>query len=350
MKALQITAPGQLSFVTLDPVPLQTGEVRIAVAAAGLCGSDLKNIKNPVIAPQTAGHEFSGVVLEVGESMKNVLYPGDRVTAFPMVSCMDCEYCLNGEFRDCDNKRSLGFQLPGAFAEEVTIDGRFVIPLKEGISYEQGALVEPLAVGYRLAKEMVDSLVPVNSHILLIGDGPIALSNIQSLCLFNYTNITVVGKHDNRLQLAKELGAFRVFNQEAIAEVIEKRELATINACVFGAPADETFEQLLPFLKDGGIVFPQTRIKSQQAINYMQSHNIKLGRAFAYKFSDFSTVMDLILKKKIKTDLLVSTRVELSEFADKFPNFQKSENASKIMILNKRVDEIVKKYKPIIYE
>ena len=60
--------------------------------------------------------------------------------------------------------------------------------------------------------------------------------------------------------------------------------------------------------------------------------------------------MDLILKKKINTDLMVSTRVELSQFADKFPNFQKNENASKIMILNNRVDEIVRKYKPINYE
>ncbi len=345
MRVVQIVAPSELEFTTVEPRPLRPWEVRIAVAVAAVCGSDLKVICDPSSTPMIPGHEFSGAIVEVTVEAQDRFYLGDRVTAFPMISCLTCSPCLEGMFRDCESKISLGFQLPGAFSEEIIVDSRFVIRLDSALSYEQGALVEHLCCGYRLAKEVVSHQLPPNAHIVLIGDGPIAMADLQMLLFFNYQNITLIGKHSLRLNLALKLGAKRALNFREAVSAIKNYNDPIIDVCIYSAPADETLNEVLPLIRSQGIVFPQTRIKGLDILSYLHNSSIRLGRAFAYEFGDFLIVMQLIRDERINTKLLISKRVTLSELPKSISTLHKSKNASKTIIINEYFDATIKRYR-----
>ncbi len=322
MRAVQLIGPENLVLRELPSRELVAHEVRVNVQATCVCGSDLKNYRNPVVVPQVPGHEFSGIIVEVGPGCDRRFVAGDRVTAFPMLGCMQCGACSAGNFRDCATKRSLGFQLPGSFAQEVIVDERFVVPLQSGLSYEQGALIEHLACGYRLAKEIIAAGCSPGATIVIIGDGPIALADVQALRVFGFTNVTVLGKHASRLSLARSLGTSRLLSTWEAGTT-------AVDVCVYAAPAEATLERVLNDVRAGGLVFPQTAIKSSSIRDAIARSRIALGRAFAYLLEDFSEVMKLVMTGVIQTDRLVTTRVHLREvpaemigFFDKSAHFK----------------------------
>jgi len=327
MKAILLTGPENLVVTELPSRALRSHEIRIKVAASCICGSDLRNLRHPVVLPQVPGHEFSGSVIELGPESSGKLKMGSRVTAFPMMSCMSCPACSSNDFRDCQSKKSLGFQLPGSFAEEVIVDERLAVPLPEGLSYEQGALVEHLCCGYRVAREIQDRQAGAESHIVIIGDGPIALADVQCLCALGFNNITVLGKHSLRLELARPLGA-----REALTAWVTP--VPAIDICVYAAPAEETLEKVIADMKPGGIVFPQTKITSEVILSRMASSGISTGRAFAYLLSDFDEVMTFIERGRLKTENLITTRLALLEVPENYSKFFDKGKHFKILITN----------------
>ncbi len=324
---------------------LKEWEVRIVMAATCVCGSDLKNINTPVQVPQVLGHEFSGVVVETSAEAKGALPFGSRVTVFPMIACMVCCDCRNSRYRDCVHKLSLGFQLPGSFAEEVIVDSRLVVPLGDGLTFEQGALVEHLCCGYRLAKEIVSHQVSVDAHVMLIGDGPIALADLQALLYFGYRNITLIGKHSVRMSVAKNLGAGRVLASSAVGVEVERKSLPLIDVCIMAAPGEQTVGQILPLLELRPIVFPQTRIKKTSLIRSLEKHGVIFGRAFAYELNDYYEVIDLIKTEKLQTGFLLTNRVDLLQFVEMFPAILNKDEHLKTVIINQKLTEIVTNYR-----
>jgi threonine dehydrogenase-like Zn-dependent dehydrogenase len=319
MKAIVINGPEECSLAVVTPAPLKNHELKIKVKASCVCGSDLKNFKNPVKTPQIPGHEFSGIVTEIGPNTLEKIKIGDRVTAFPMMGCMKCEACLSQRFRDCNDKLSLGFQIPGSFSEYVTVDERFVVHLNPTLSFEEGALVEHLCCGHRLAKEVQAMQPNLQSHIVVIGDGPIALADIQALLAYGYTNITLVGKHPFRMNLATQLGATNVIKNWNDSP-------SHIDICIHAAVAPETMKTLSNNMNSDSIIFPQTSLVKE----YPQ---FKIGRAFAYSLIDFYEVMALIENKSYKTEKLITQRVSLKDFPKIFPTLLHKGNHFKTVII-----------------
>lgn len=333
-KAVQLTAPSRLAFVDFKPRPLNGNEVRVQIAVAGICGSDLKNMLNPVMTPQIPGHEFSGTIMEVGSCYKDHFFVGDRVTAFPICGCLKCKACESGDFRDCADKRSLGFQLPGAFSEQVVIDGAFVIRLKGGITYEQGALLEPLCCGFRLMKEIERFALPgEKKRIVIIGDGPIALADLQALKSHSYENISVIGKYPNRLSIFQKLNVRVIPFSDGYLHALKRQ--GGIDICIMAAMAQGILKDILPLMNKGGVVYPQTRVSDAVILKQMSEKNISLGRAFAYFMDDFNQVMDLIVDKRINTDAMATDRIALSELADSFDRLFRKSDQMKLLVVNK---------------
>jgi len=342
MKAICVVGSDRVEILDVPDRPLQLHETRIAVAVAYVCGSDLKNIAQPVVVPQILGHEFSGMVVENAGGTSGVLRFGQRVTAFPMVTCMACVDCLAGSHRDCERKLSLGFQLPGCFAEEIVIDSRFLIPLPDTISYEQGALVEHLCCGHRLAKEIRGFFAPFESSIIIIGDGAIALADLQALKRAGYSRVSVIGKHAKRMELARKLGAWNVIHYEDIGEI--QRDGKPIDICVFAAPADQTLGKVISYLSPGGAVFPQVRIRDSKVMELMRRVRCKIGRAFAYKFSDFKEVIDAIEGLQVDTSQLVTDRIDMFSFSGGPAGLLRKDVSLKVALVNRRFDETVAFY------
>lgn len=317
-KVVELIAPETLMVVTKKRLSLQYYEVRIKISYCGICGSDMKGFINPR-KHQVLGHEVSGQIIETSEKSSEKFSIGDRVTVFPMVACLKCNECAVNNFRDCKDKKSIGYDLPGAYSEELVIDSRFVIKLEDEISLEQGALLEPLCCGQRLMREIEnDCDYSKDIHIVIIGDGPIATADYLTLNSAGYFNITLIGKHSFRMELAKRYGALRVVSYLDIHKVLQS--VPEVDVCIMAAPADNTAITVVDFMKRQSYFYPQTRIQNKNLNDKITSGNINIGRAFTYYIEDFHDSMMFILQNKINTDAFNVSVIDLLDVPDYYNN------------------------------
>jgi threonine dehydrogenase-like Zn-dependent dehydrogenase len=330
MRAIVIAGALNLELRDIERCPLKLNELRIKVAVSAVCGSDLKMIKRPFRPGfQIPGHEFAGKVIESYDGSSSLM--GERVTAFPMFSCLQCDSCKRREYRDCMHKPSLGFDLQGTYAEEVIIDERFAIRLHDKITYEQGALIEHLSCGFRLAIE-VEKLVQASGRILILGDGPMALADLQFLKLLGYDDITLVGKHQQRMDFAMGIGAKQVLPFEMFVKAYQNSK-KLFDAFIFTVSSPAAIDSLSHCFKNEVVVFPQARINDEYMARLAAERKARFGRAFAYHIDDFPKVMNLIVSGKIKSSELISARVNLTE-VEKLVSFIYDKNKLKTLIVN----------------
>jgi len=143
--------PGYVALREVQEPEAGRGQVKIAVRAAGICGTDLHIVKDefPSWPPVILGHEFAGTVAAVGEGVEG-LAAGDPVVAqTPAVWCGCCRYCLSGHFLMCAAKRSIGYGVDGAFASHLVVPAGTVHRLPPGMDLEAAALCEPAACAVR---------------------------------------------------------------------------------------------------------------------------------------------------------------------------------------------------------
>jgi threonine dehydrogenase-like Zn-dependent dehydrogenase len=156
MKGLVYHGNELLKWEDVPDVEPKSNEVKICVKAAGICGSDVhgyQGITGRRIPPMIMGHEFSGVVTQIGAGVKNVLI-GDRVAPYPVDYCGNCPFCEEGNMQFCPNRRQFGvLTVDGAFAEYICVPERVCYKLADNISFTVGSTVEPLAVACRGLKQ-----------------------------------------------------------------------------------------------------------------------------------------------------------------------------------------------------
>jgi threonine dehydrogenase-like Zn-dependent dehydrogenase len=312
MFALQIVSPSNVIYAKVDKQEVRDNDIRIKIKSSAICGTDLRNIKEPRYPFQIPGHECSGYVIELGKNVFSDIQCGDMVTVFPMIGCMKCGDCKKQDYRECRFKKSIGIDLPGSFAEEIVIDKTFVIPVKRKITFDQASLVEYLSCSYRLSMEILEFAVRFDEPILIIGDGPIALANVQVLTYLGYSDISVIGKHDDRLKFAKNFGASRVlkFNNLKTLSLLRK-----FKVCVYSVRADNTLSSVLGYLEKDAYLFLQARILDKEFEYKIRSLKFIFGRAFTYYIDDFYAVIDLIADGHISTNCIISKRIGMYEAA-----------------------------------
>ena len=173
MKALVYTATEETELRD-EPAPLPAaGEALVGVEAVGICGSDMHawHGHDPRrVPPLILGHEAAGVVLEGAE-------PGRRVVLNPLITCGACDYCTTGRANLCPSRELIGMRRPGAFAEQVTIPERNLIPVPEGMDLAEAALTEPCATAWHalaLAARASWRALP-DCRALVIGGGSVGL-------------------------------------------------------------------------------------------------------------------------------------------------------------------------------
>jgi L-iditol 2-dehydrogenase len=199
------------------------GQVKIAVKAAGICGTDLHIFKDEYASnpPVVLGHEMAGQVVEVGGGVAGVAV-GDRVTAMPFaVTCGQCRYCRQGAFSLCPSRKSFGSGVNGAFAPYLVIPASIVRRLPDHVDYESGALAEPVACCTKAVLEK--SVVRLGDVVLVTGPGPIGLLALQ-IAHGQGAKVVLVGTEDDagRLALGRQLGAdyALVAGQDDVAGIV----------------------------------------------------------------------------------------------------------------------------------
>jgi (R,R)-butanediol dehydrogenase/meso-butanediol dehydrogenase/diacetyl reductase len=230
MRALAYEADGKLAVVDRpDPEP-GPGRVVVAVERCGICGSDL-HLRASRLLPVGAvlGHEFAGTIAATGEGVAG-WSEGDRVAVLPMARCGTCEPCRRGQDQLClDQGRTalgLGFN-DGAFAEYVSTDASACYRLPAPMTAEQGALVEPYAVGLHAVRR---SRARAGSTVGIIGAGPIGLMTLAALHREGVEHVAVAERSDRRAEVAAHLGAEVVLDD------------ANRLSSAFAGPLDVVFE------------------------------------------------------------------------------------------------------------
>ena len=219
MKGLFKTAPGSGNMeIRETEIPRPgPGEVLVEVKSAGICGSDLHiynwNIAYKMNPPMIIGHEFSGTIAECGSDVKYWKI-GERVTAEPSaIICGECRYCRTGAYNMCAERKVLGYWLNGGFAEYVVVDAQRLHRLPDSVSFDEGALTEPLACCVHGVHELTG--IEIGDLVTVIGPGAIGLICAQ-LAKAEGAQVMVVGTNADRERLAtaKSLGIDYCVNLE----------------------------------------------------------------------------------------------------------------------------------------
>ncbi len=205
MKAGVVHARNDIRYEEIDKPAAEPGKVLVKVKYTGICGSDVPRVNGDAchFFPNVLGHEFSGVVEEVGEGVTNVK-PGDRVAGLPLVPCMKCDDCLKGDYSLCKHYSFIGSRQFGSFAEYVAVPAANVIPFDESVSFEKGASFEPATValhglertGYKGGRT-----------VAILGAGTIGMMTMQWAKIFGAAKVVVFDIAKERLDLGLSLGA-----------------------------------------------------------------------------------------------------------------------------------------------
>jgi L-iditol 2-dehydrogenase len=214
MRAVRVERPGVAGVVTIDrPVPA-AGEVLVAVAATGICGSDVELLAGSRPAPYVRypivpGHEWSGTVAEVGPAVAGV-EPGDRVVVEGFRACGACDRCKEGRTNLCSaGYAETGFTHQGAFAEYVCVPARLVHRLPPDADLAAAALIEPAAC---VAQGLLEVELRPGLRVAVVGAGTLGLIAVALLRLTSPVELALFGTRPGRLDLGRRLGSSDAFD------------------------------------------------------------------------------------------------------------------------------------------
>jgi len=190
----------------------QKGEVVIKIARSGICGSDIHAYfdQHPFIPlPVVPGHEFSGTVAELGEGVSH-LKIGDRVTVMPQLYCGECRNCKIGRYNICASLKVLGCGVPGSCQEKLAVPANLVLKLPDSMSFDQGAMLEPIAVGIGACKRATGGVR--GKRVLVLGAGTIGNLTAQAAKAMGAESVIIADLIDWRLEVAKKCGIDHTIN------------------------------------------------------------------------------------------------------------------------------------------
>ena len=210
MKAAVVCANEDVRYMDIEEPQVSAGMVKIRVKASGICGSDIPRVLHNGVHfyPIVLGHEFSGEVVEIGEGVTKVQV-GDKVTGAPLLPCLTCDDCQNGNYSLCKNYSFIGSRQQGSNADYLVIPERNAVPFDKSISYEQGAMFEPSTVALHGLK-LND--YKGGEYVAVLGCGMIGIFTAQWAKIFGAKKVVVFDISDERLALAKRMGADEVVN------------------------------------------------------------------------------------------------------------------------------------------
>lgn len=298
MKALRFDS--RLEVVPNAPVPRREGEALIQVICAGICNTDLEIVKGYAGFLGTLGHEFVGRVVESPDASMI----GRRVVGEINAGCGYCERCLTGDSRHCAARTVLGIKgRDGAFAEFLSLPSRNLLEVPDSVSDEDAVFVEPLAAAFNILEQVK---IGDSSDVVVVGDGKLAQLIVLALtrtgCL-----ITIIGRHEKKLALARAYGADHIHLGELPAQWLGRFDLA-IEAS--GAPSG--LASAVKLVKPRGtVVLKSTHHDltpldtSQVVVNELNIVGSRCGR--------FAAALDLIAAGDVNLNQLISHRFPLQD-------------------------------------
>jgi 2-desacetyl-2-hydroxyethyl bacteriochlorophyllide A dehydrogenase len=335
MKALRYLNPEVLKTEEIDFPVYSEGEALVRVHAAGICGTDMAIFagKHPrARAPLVMGHEFAGEIVDIKPgTTETSLVPGDKVTAYPLLMCGACWACRNGASHVCRDLKLIGIDRDGAFAEYVSLPLELLVKVPEQLSYDQGALIEPLAVGVH-ALEMAGK--PDWQTAVVVGIGPIGL--LVGLCLKNagIKNVAMCDINSNRVKRAAGLN-FQVINSagenpvERVTEMTGGEGADIVFECAGSAPAAL---QMCDMVRPRGTIVMVSVHKEPHPVDLrsIAFKEISMVGTRVYTPENYRQALEMIAD--LPYNNVISHRVSLDKGAEGFDIMGHADDACKVII------------------
>ncbi|MBR5304277.1 MAG: alcohol dehydrogenase catalytic domain-containing protein [Candidatus Gastranaerophilales bacterium] len=343
MKAIRYYAPNDIRYEETKIPELKEGEILVKVEAALTCGTDVKTFRrgHPVLIKKTPsgfGHEFSGVVEKVDESVVNVKI-GDRVVCANSAPCGECFYCKREEYELCENLDLLN----GAYAQYIVVPKRIVekntLIIPNNLTFAQAAFAEPLSnVVHGIAKTPIKK----GDVVGVMGIGPIGLM-FALLAKLKGAKVIAMGRNPLKLKLAKDFAHADVviditkFDDPTdiiLSHTTEGRGLDVAIECV-GLPA--MWEKMFNLVRKGGYVHFFGGCASGSSVNLdtrrLHYDEVKIISSFHHTPEYFRKALDLISNGEIEVDKLITKRMDM-KYAKRAIEMHRDGEAIKILLEN----------------
>ena len=324
---------------------LNHGEVLLNVHACGICGTDVHIYEGDegsavVDPPVILGHEFSGEVCEIAPDVETIRV-GDRVAIDPNIHCGKCSYCRKGKIHLCQNLSAIGVTMDGGFAEYCLVPEKQVYKLPDHVSFEQGALVEPIAC----CLHGID-LADINSgdQVLIIGGGTIGLIMLQLVKNTGAAKTILIEPIANKRELALKHGADLVVDplKDDLQEFIYQHTGDGVDVIIECVGIKTTMEQAVQAARRGGTVmmFGLTSPNCEVVIHPFDifRRELTIKSSFINHFTQARAV-ELLSSGRINVTDLIAETISLEQLDQVFKN-KGLRQTGKIIVNPSRSEEL----------
>jgi 2-desacetyl-2-hydroxyethyl bacteriochlorophyllide A dehydrogenase len=325
MRAIVITRPNDVALREIETPEPGPGEVRVRSVVAGVCRTDMDILTGAldtrwVRFPVVPGHEWSGVVDAVGESV-TTLEPGQRVVCEGNIGCMSCARCRAGDTHLCQSYDAVGFTRSGGWGEYVVVPARILHALPEHVSFDAAALVEP---GSCVVKALDRARIEPAETVGVVGVGAMGALAIRIARLRSPGTIVAYGIRDEELELATTLGADAVVN---VAEQDPEAETGKLiggglDVVVETAGAVPAVELSTRIVREGGRVVllgiaGQDRDVTMPA-DRIPLRDLTLYGSVGYTTAAWAAMVGLLREQLVDLDPIITHRFPLDRFEEAF--------------------------------
>ncbi|WP_333678925.1 zinc-dependent alcohol dehydrogenase [Muricomes intestini] len=332
-----MTAPGNIVYQDVDIPEVQPEQIKVKMKRIGICGSDIhvNHGKHPYTNyPVVQGHEVSAEVAEVGNKVTNCRV-GDKVTIQPQVVCGKCYPCTHGMYNDCETLKVMGFQTTGMASEYFVVDAKKALVLPKDMSWDHGAMIEPLAVAVHAVRRYSGDMH--GKKAVVLGGGPIGNLVAQTAKALGAEVVLLSELSAYRLATAQKCGIATVNPNErnlldAIIEACGKDRADVIFECIGINP---TMKQAIEYARKGSHIIVVGVFGDLATVDMaaVQDHELSLLGSAMYREEDYIKAIDLVAAGKIEFETLITHRFGFREFKKGYDTIdQEKDKAMKVMI------------------
>ena len=317
-----MTQPGRIEMRDVPAPEPGPGEVLLRIRRIGICGSDIHvwRGKHPFTRyPVVQGHEYSATVEAVGPGVAGVRL-GMKATARPQVVCGECPPCRRGEYNVCDALKVQGFQAPGCAQDLFVVPGDRLVPLPDHLSFEMGALVEPVAVAARATGRAGDLR---GLDVVVLGAGTIGNLVAQAARSRGAGTVLVTDSNQFRLDKAKVCGIDQTCNiREERLEDAARRLLGGrgFDVAFEAAGSEAALDDALRNVRKSGriVAVGVFEEKPRVDVSLLGDRELTLKGTLMYKHEDYQQAVDWIASGAIRTEPLITCHFPFDRYAEAY--------------------------------
>lgn len=303
---------------------IKENEVLLAIHWTGICGTDLHMWAHghaghvTLTKPMILGHESSGTVVQVGKQVTH-LKEGDRICVEPAIPCSNCDFCLSGRYNLCQNIDGRGYPFDGMCSHLYAHPAKWVFKLPDNVSFEEGALVEPLAVAVHACRR---AGIAAGQNVLICGAGPVGLLTMLCAKAMAINKLCITDVIQSRLDLAKKIGAdhaILVSSSQELRDQVKEAMGQLVDVAIDCCGSPHTVPPAILCTRPGGVVAVVGLGGEKASISLpdVVMNEVDIRGVSRY-LNCYPIALSLLSTGAVDVRPLVTHRFQLSEAADAF--------------------------------